>query len=129
MRIEISTNRLLMLQQSKNKYLFSTWNHRMFVVEDFTVEEIDEIEIKKYIFGKPENIPVKKCYLTDIKIMSYHSTGKFCGYLSDDSVKAFLEKDLFLLRQNWIDLKDMLKAFGLEVNKIEKPVTEPEYSI
>ena len=130
MKIEISTNKRLMIQESKKKLLFSANTCRLYGIDDFIIEEFEEPRIKKHVFGKSETVIETHYYVTEMKVKSYHSTGKFCGYLTDDSVKNFLScNDLYALRQNWIDLKDMVKAFGFDVVKIEETITEPEYNI
>ncbi len=131
MKTEISVGERLMYQQNKKKLLFSTYNCRLFIVENFVVDEIEEPRIIKHFFGKPETIIETHYYINDLKIQSYHTTGKFCGYLTDDAVKMFVHRDLYYLRQNWLDLKNMLIAFGLEIRDMKEvnKITEPDYCI
>jgi hypothetical protein len=129
MRIEVSVGKRLMIQENKKKFLFSTFSCRLYVIDYFVIDEVEESRTIKHMFAKPETVVETHYYLTEMKIKSYHSTGKFCGYITGDSVKEFLIKDLYYLRQNWLDLKDMFKAFNLEVVNTEKIIIEPEYSI
>jgi hypothetical protein len=120
MKIKVSDSDILMLEKSKHAYLFTSDSNRVFLIEDFKVEDGEEVVVKKKWFSKKsESTTVKQQYLTAITIQSYHSTGKFVGYLTDDAAKYFLNRDLYRLRQNWLDLKEMLKCFGLEIVKIE----------
>jgi hypothetical protein len=120
MKIKVSDSDILMLEKSKHAYLFTSDSNRVFLIDDFTIEDGEEVVVKKAWFSKKsESTTVKQQYLTAITIQSYHSTGKFVGYLTDDAAKYFLNRDLYRLRQNWLDLKEMLKCFGLEIVKIE----------
>jgi hypothetical protein len=120
MKIKVSDSDILMLEKSKHAYLFTSDSNRVFLIDDFTIEDGEEVVVKKKWFSKKsESTTVKQQYLTAITIQSYHSTGKFVGYLTDDAAKYFLNRDLYRLRQNWLDLKEMLKCFGLEIVKIE----------
>ena len=121
MKIKVSDSDILMLEKSKHAYLLSGETNRIFLIEDFTIVEGEEVIVKKAWWSKKsESTTVKQQYLTAITIQSYHSTGKFVGYLTDDAAKYFLNRDLYRLRQNWLDLKEMLKCFGLEIVKIDK---------
>jgi len=121
MKIKVSESDILMLEKSKHAYLLSGESNRIFLIEDFKIEDGEEVIVKKKWFSKKsESTTVKQQYLTAITIQSYHSTGKFVGYLTDDAAKYFLNRDLYRLRQNWLDLKEMLKCFGLEIVKIDK---------
>lgn len=118
MKIKVNEQDILMLEKSKHAYLLSGDTNRIFLVEDFTIEEGEEVIVKKKWFSKKsESTTVKQMYLTAIQVQSYHSVGKFVGYLTDEAVLVFLRRDLYRLRQNWLDLKQMLKCFGLEVIK------------
>jgi hypothetical protein len=120
MKIKVSEQDILMLEKSKHAYLFTSDSNRVFLIEDFKIEDGEEVIVKKKWFSKKsESTTVKQQYLTAITVQSYHSVGKFVGYLTDEAATQFVHRDLYRLRQNWLDLKEMLKCFGLEVVKIE----------
>ena len=121
MKIKVSESDILMLEKSKHAYLLSGESNRIFLIEDFKIEDGEEVIVKKKWFSKKsESTTVKQQYLTAITIQSYHSVGKFVGYLTDDAAYQFVHRDLYRMRQNWLDFKEMLKCFGLEIVKISE---------
>ena len=120
MKIKVSDSDILMLEKSKHAYLLSGETNRVFLIEDFTIVEGEEVIVKKAWWSKKsESTVVKQQYLTAITVQSYHSVGKFVGYLTDDAAYQFVHRDLYRMRQNWLDFKEMLKCFGLEIINIE----------
>ena len=88
-------------------------------IYDFEVEEVEEV--KKHWF-KPDEI-VKVKYLTKLELTGYQQKGKYLGTVSDEVIEgSFVYKDLDELRQNWLDFKEQLKAFGatVEIKKTEE---------
>ena len=115
MDLEIDANKITMLSTLKGKALLSSLG-QLFVVKDFTIKE----EVKKGILGRER----RTNYLKEIKIFTYHQQGKFLGTLREDACESMLHRyDFYVMRQQWIDFCDQLKAFGFKVEKIEAEVT------
>lgn len=126
MKIKAMESDILMFDQIKGKVLMSLC--KLFIVDDVTIEEIEEVSVKKSFFSrKITTTTTKQKYVVGVKILSYHTSGKFIGHLNDDAVLYFLYRDLYRMRQNWIDFKDMLNAFGFTVIKTpqDSPGTTP----
>jgi hypothetical protein len=116
MRIKVSDSDVLALEQNQKKLLFIISLAQIFVIDSFRIEEVEEIQkIKKGLFKPTNSVPVKQKYLVDIVINTYHKEGKFLGTLSDKAVEQFICRDFYVLRSNWIALKEMIKAFGFDV--------------
>lgn len=84
-------------------------------IDEFKVEEVEEV--KKHWFKPDETVKVK--YLTSLNLLGYSKEKKYLGTVCDEVIEnSFVYKDLDKLRQNWIDFKEQLKAFGAVVEKI-----------
>lgn len=123
MKIKIKETDVLMLNNLKGKMLLKPDTNRLYTVMNFKTELVTETVMEKPNIWK-KAVPVEKAqlYLTAADINAWHSQGKFLGTLGDDSAEWFLRRDLYYLRQNWIDFCDQLKAFGFKV--VEIPETK-----
>jgi hypothetical protein len=64
---------------------------------------------------------VKNIYLTELSIIGYNTKGRFLGTLSDEAAfRLVYIYDLYYFRDNWLEFKEELKAFGLELTEIKK---------
>jgi predicted YcjX-like family ATPase len=124
MKIKITESDVLTLSNLKGKILLTSDTHRMYTIMRFKVEEASETIVHKHGFWKKTTTTTveKQLYLTAADVNAWHSQGKFLGTLSDESAEWLLRRDLYDLRQNWIDFCDQLKAFGLQV--VEIPETK-----
>jgi hypothetical protein len=114
MKIEVSDGEVIMISQNKNVLMMNN-HHNIYRYKEVKFKE-EEVIVKK-LFRKPVTKKVK--YLVDIKIMAYHTTGKFLGYIDDEYAEELIKySNLYKFRQNFINLKDQLKAFGCEIVKI-----------
>jgi len=121
MKIKVSDSDILMFTQNKNALLLSKQTCRIFAIADFTIEDGEEVIVKKKWFSKKsESTTVKQKFLTDLKIESWHTTGKFVGILTEEASVEFAYKDIYQMRRNWLDFKEMLLGFGMDVLNIEK---------
>ena len=110
MEEEISERFVTMLNVLKGKLLLSSLG-QVFVIKDFTYRE----GTKKGLFGGEK----KTLYLTGITIYTYHEKGKFIGIVKEDTAVSMLNRyDFYVMRQQWIDFCDTLKAFGFEIKPI-----------
>lgn len=120
MRIKVSDTDILMFERNKRALLLSRETCRIFVIADFKIEEGEEVTVKKKWYSKKsESTTTKQKYLTEIEIQSWHSIGKFVGTLTEDACRDFVYKDIYQMRKNWLDFKDMLKGFGMDVQNIK----------
>lgn len=111
MKIKIGDHGITMLNVLKGKMLLNSSRVRIYIINDFTIVE----ETKKNMFG----IEKKHKYITDIKIFTYHPDGKFLGKFNEDGCKDFLTHyDLYIMRQQWCDFEDQLKAFNLIIKEL-----------
>ena len=129
MKIKIKETDVLMLNQLKGKMLLkvdTAHSHRLYTIMRYKTEEITETVMEKPSIWK-KAVPVQKTqlYLTGADVNAWHSQGKFLGTLSDESAEWLLRRDLYDLRQNWIDFCDQLKAFGLKVVEIPEESSTP----
>lgn len=86
-------------------------------IDEFNVDEVEEV--KKHWFKPDETVKVK--YLTNLVVLGYNIDKKFLGSVSEETIEhSFVYKDLTKLRQNWLDFKEQLKAFGAVVEKIKE---------
>jgi len=121
MKLRVSDTDILMFEKNKNALLLSKQTCRIFAIVDFTIEDGEEVIVKKKWFSKKsESTTVKQKYLTKLDIQSWHSTGKFVGILTDEASAEFAYKDIYQMRRNWLEFKEMLKGFGMDVQKIEE---------
>jgi hypothetical protein len=119
MRIKISEIDLLTFNNLKGKMLLKSDTHRLYVIADFKTEVVEETVMEKpSLFKKAVPVQKKQLYLTGVNVHAWHSTGKFLGDLTDDSAEWLLRRDLYRIRQNWIDFCDQLKAFGFKIAEI-----------
>jgi hypothetical protein len=116
MKIETYDNQITMLDSVKGKLLLSSLG-QIFCVKDFTIEHAIEVGI----FGGKKHVK----YITDLKIYTYHPQGKFLGVVREDACESMLHRyDFYIMRDQWIEFKEQLKAFGFEIQKIETEVLE-----
>jgi hypothetical protein len=123
MKIKIKEVDVLMLKTLQGKMLLkidTAHSHRLYVIMNFKISEESETVVHKKGFWKKTTTETieKQLYLTAADVNAWHSQGKFLGTLSDESAEWLLRRDLYDLRQNWIDFCDQLKAFGLKVVEI-----------
>jgi hypothetical protein len=124
MKLKITEADVLTLNNLRGKMLLAPDSHRLYTIMNFktTVESLTVI--KKRGFWKKTSTETieKQLYLTAADVNAWHSTGKFLGTLSDDSAQWLLRRDLYYLRQKWVDFCDQLKGFGFKV--VEIPETK-----
>jgi hypothetical protein len=119
MKYKLNRETEIMLNTLKGKILMASSSNKvgLLCIDDFTITE--EEEIIRHTFRSDETIKVK--YLTSITMYSYHHDGKFIGTLTDDSVKNYLILfNLYYFRQAWVDFREQLRAFDLDVTEIKK---------
>ena len=127
MKLKITEADVLTLNNLRGKMLLAPDSHRLYTIMNLKTEEASETITKKRGFWKKTTTTTveKQLYLTAADVNAWHSTGKFLGTLSDDSAQRLLRRDLYYLRQKWVDFCDQLKAFGLKVVEIpENPATK-----
>ena len=119
MKLKITETDVLTFNNLKGKILMRGDTPRLYKIVDFKTEEVTETRMEKPgMFKKAVPVVKKQLYLTAVDIHAWHSTGKFLGTLTDDSASWVLHRDLYRIRQNWIDFCDQLKSFGLQVTEI-----------
>jgi hypothetical protein len=107
MRIETDNHQITMLNVLKDKLLLSSLG-QIFVIKDFTIENF----IEDRLFGRKKTVK----YITDFKIEIYNDYAKFLGLLSGNSCESVLHRyDLYMMRQQWINFMEQLKAFGFQI--------------
>ena len=119
MKIKVKDSDILTFENLKGKMLMLGDSNRLYVIADFKTIELEETVVTKKLFKEKTTDVVKQKYLVSADIHAYHTTGKFLGTMADDSAEWLLRRDLYRIRQNWIDFCDMLKAFGLKVVEID----------
>jgi hypothetical protein len=119
MKIKVKDSDILTFENLKGKMLMMGDSNRLYVIADFKTEELEETVVKKKLFKAKTTDVVKQKYLVSVDIHAWHSTGKFLGTMTDDSAEWLLRRDLYRIRQNWLDFCDQLRAFGIEIKKIE----------
>jgi len=120
MKLKITEADVLTLNNLRGKMLLAPDSHRLYTIMNFKTEEASETITKKRGFWKKTTTTTveKQLYLISADVHTWYSTGKLLGTLSDDSAQWLLRRDLYYLRQKWVDFCDQLKAFGLEVTEI-----------
>ena len=126
MKLKITEADVLTLNNLRGKMLLAPDSHRLYTIMNFKTEEASETITKKRGFWKKTTTTTveKQLYLTAADVHAWHSTGKFLGTLSDDSAQWLLRRDLYYLRQKWVDFCDQLKAFGLQIVEIPETKTK-----
>lgn len=115
MKLEISENTLSTINIQLKNILMG--QNRLLYIESFkTITE--DVKVEPF-WGKSRI--VKKTYLTEIKIVGYNPNGDFIGYYSDETCEQIIGYyDLHKMRKNWIEFRNQLKAFGVDVLKIKE---------
>lgn len=125
MKINVSTQDELMIKQVLKKMLMKS-DGRLFIIDEVSFEDLDVTKTTGFL--KKTSTTIKKRFITGAKIYSYHTEGKFLGTLTDDSAEQFLRYyNFYELRKQYEDFKEMLKAFGFEIQPIveeQSPVAE-----
>lgn len=117
MKKKIDKNTLDMLGVVKRSMLMTS-KGTLFAISDFKHKTIEEEE--KSFFGLKKKV-VKNIYLTSITIVGYNNAGKFLGVLSEEAAwRLVYFYNLYVCRQIWLDFKEELKAFGIELIKTEE---------
>lgn len=120
MRLKVTDSQINKIERNSKSILMST-ERRIFVIDDYTVEECEE---PKKTFLKKSKELVKNKYLTSAVVLGYNTEGKFLGSMNDQGVENFFMFTNFdKMRQRWLDFKEELKAFHLEIKHVEE---EPE---
>jgi len=107
MKIKVSRGNVLMLEQLKGKLLLGD-NSTLYIIKNFKVEK----EVKKHMVMMDEEVE----YLTSCEIEMYFWRGKFVALLTPESVETMLiMRDMYKMRQYWLDFREQLQHFGLDV--------------
>ena len=117
MKIKVQDSDILTLENLKGKMIMLSDTPKVYIIVDFKIEEVEETIVKKKLFQEKQIIPVKQKYIVSLEIHAWHSTGKFLGTMADDSAEWVIRRDLYRVRQNWVDFCDQLRGFGFKVVK------------
>jgi hypothetical protein len=116
MKKKLFDNDIFNLKHYKLKMLMH--NESMFYIEDYKIETEDEV-IKGNWFRKEKT--VTNHYLTSIKIIRYFPNHRTLGYMQNEDAYYIISMyNISALRENWLNLKQQLKFFGLELQGIKK---------
>ena len=119
MKYKLREDQVLMLNTLKGKILMASSSNRvaLYCIMDFQITE--EEKIIKHTFRPDETQKVK--YLTSMKMYAFHHEGKFLGTLTDDAIERYLTfYNLYYFRQDWVDFREQLRAYDLDVVEIKK---------
>ena len=119
MKIKANDSDILTLENLKGKFLMLADGNKLYKIVDFKIVELEETVVKKKLFKAKTTDVVKQKYIVSLEIHAWHSTGKFLGTMADNSAEWLIRRDLYYIRQNWVNFCDQLRAFGYEVKKIE----------
>ena len=119
MKIKVKEQDILTLENLKGKMLMMGDCNKLYKIVDFKTVELEETVVTKKLFKAKTTDVVKQKYIVSLEIHAWHSTGKFLGTMADDSAEWLIRRDLYRIRQNWMDFCDQLRAFGYEIKKIE----------
>jgi hypothetical protein len=109
-----------MIKECSGKMLMA--NAKLFLITDVKFEDIEET-ITEGLFKKTTKTIVSR-YITSVKIYSYHTEGKFLGTMTDEITGMFLSMyNFYQLRKNWVEFKEMLQAFRIDVSVMESEPT------
>lgn len=118
LKIKISRADKLMLELNKGKLLWLKHTNKLIVLRDYSIEEVlEDIMERQGLFKKKILVSKPVIYLTGIEIIGYHNTGKFIGTLCAFACKEILNYDLYKLRENWIEISNMINLFGFKIVK------------
>lgn len=128
MKLKITETDLLTLNRLKGKMLMLPDNNRLYCIMNFKIEEESETIVQKKGFWKKTSTTTvkKQLYMTAVDINAWHPQGKFLGTLSHDSAQWILRRDLYYIRQNWINFCEQLEAFGLKIVEIPETKENPD---
>src|SRR5271157_4229463 len=114
MKIKVYDSQISMLNHLKFKMML--FNNEIFFISEFKIENIN---IKKR-WSKKEVI-IK--YLTDIHINVYDVDKKSFCFINNSLLlqdQIYFER-FYTYRNNYLNLKEQFKQFGLDIIKISKP--------
>jgi hypothetical protein len=112
MKIQVGQKEINELKNYLNAILLL--ESTLIVIKDYKIEEVT---IKRWLH-KPKLVK----YLTNITINCYNSKFHWIGVFDQDvSFRILTYNNLNQLRQNWLDFKEGLKAFGFTIIKTPKP--------
>lgn len=87
---------------------------RLYWLKDCKIESKTETPAPTFWNRKPK--PVENLYLVDISLYSYNHLGHFLGkYDYESACEIISSYDLYAMRNEWLEFKEQLKSFGLEV--------------
>jgi hypothetical protein len=120
MKLKVSQSDETMIKECSGKMLMA--NAKLFLITDVKFEDIEET-ITEGLFKKTTKTIVSR-YITSVKIYSYHTEGKFLGTMTDEITGMFLSMyNFYQLRKNWVEFKEMLQAFRIDVSVMESEPT------
>ena len=119
MKIKVKEQDILTLENLKGKMLMMSDCNKLYKIVDFKTEELEETVVTKKLFKAKTTDVVKQKYIVSLEIHAWHSTGKFLGTMADDSAEWLIRRDLYYIRQNWVNFCDQLRGFGYEITKID----------
>ena len=137
MKIEVQTHTITALNNLKGHWLLR--GNDIIIIKDFQyIQEIETPEVKKkhYFSSKTEpKEPVRKNYITSLKIEGYHPDLKFVGIYNEEYCIRLVQAhddphytlNLVDLRKAWNRLKEQIDAFTVEEEelKVEAASTAP----
>lgn len=122
MKIFINSETENMIKTVLNKTLMLS-NNKIIVIMSIDIQDVKETRITGF-WKKTTETKVRRC-VVDAKILSYHTEGKFIGTLQEGAVDSLLTwYNLYKLRNQWLEFKEMINAFGFEFTKIENDNVE-----
>jgi hypothetical protein len=105
------------------------------IIRKVKYEKVTETPIQKakrgYFIRKREiELPVEIYYITEFVMEAYHANGDFVGTYFEDYCVTFLKclnnkehpSNLYNWRKNWLDLKQQITAFGMEITMNPKKI-------
>ena len=117
MKIKVKDSDILTLENLKGKMLMLGDCNKVYKIADFKTVELEETVVTKKLFKAKTTDVVKQKYIIFLEIHAWHSTGKFLGTMADNSAEWLIRRDLYYIRQNWVDFCDQLRGFGFSIIK------------
>ena len=113
MKVKIKLNRYISMSQvnsMENKILLFAGSHHMFLIAEVETTVEEETYGRK---NKTRQVEYLHC-----NIYGYNHNGDFLGTHNEETVKRYLEYDLYQLRRNYTDLQKQWQVLGALEKKL-----------
>lgn len=117
MRIEIEASKRVEIDNNLNMCLLR--NDILYAIKSVEYEEA-VIPHKTWLFGK---YVTKKIFITSMRIITWHSQGKFIGVVTEQGVEDIFDNytyNFYRMREKWLSMKAQIEAFGFDLVEREK---------